>query len=315
MCAAQRAARSRATYKTSSQQIFVAPDLTMASGRYGDLGQFSPTIFSKLSPNLFFDKYISLDPPVRPSLRAPEAFRESSINSSQPLPNALGSAVVRFGDSIAVCGISGSLVDLSDIPDRKFLYTNVECHRGDRSNSVAPEDAAVSEWIYQNANGAKLFDPAQLLVADGKAVILVAQIQVLSRSAPPAGIAWAALMAALRVTKIPVARPPTEDFVPVIKFSATESTPLALAFDGQLPWCAELGVATNGLVIADPEGEIEEVSVDGRVAVILTQAPDGPLYNVTLTARSATITQATIDRCIALARARAAELDALVAGL
>lgn len=141
-------------------------------------------------------------------------------------------------------------------------------------------------------------------------MILIAQIQVLSRSAPPSDVSWAALISALSTTMIPVALPPSEDFASTVKFSATEKVPLRLNFSGSPPWCTNLGVTDNGLVIADLDGEIEEESVEGRVSVIIAESSD--ILNLSVSSGSTEITTDNIRQCIQLARVRAADLYLLL---
>ncbi|KAK9316835.1 hypothetical protein V1522DRAFT_402651 [Lipomyces starkeyi] len=275
----------------------------------------SPQLFARLLPTVYFDKYLSLDPPIRPSLRAPTQFRPCSINTSA-LPSTFGSSVVRMGECIAVCGITGYIIDTAEAGP-SALYTNIDIVG--RAGPPQSELMSMSEWMYETALATKLFDPVQLRIEDtAQTVVLQAQIQLLSQMYS-GDVAWAALLAALAVTRIPKAIPAddeetlTSDFgtEPVVRFSRTETKKLELNYEN-LPWCVNFGVMDDtGLVLADLEGRVEEVSVQGRITIV-TSAGTSSIQNLSISAGKSIISKEHIRQCIAVAKHRAAELDSIL---
>ncbi|KAK9367745.1 hypothetical protein V1509DRAFT_625180 [Lipomyces kononenkoae] len=275
----------------------------------------SPQLFARLLPTVYFDRYITLDPPIRPSLRSPTQFRPCRINTSA-LPNTFGSSVVRMGECIAVCGITGYIIDSSEAGP-SALYTNVDVVG--RTGPPQSELMSMSEWMYETALAANLFDPAQLKIEDtAQTLVLQAQVQLLSQMYS-GDVAWAALLAALAVTRIPKAiladdeETLTADFAtePVIRFSSSETKKLELNSEN-LPWCINFGVMEGtGLVLADLEGRVEEVSVQGSITVI-TSAGNNSIQNLSISAGKSLISKDHIRQCIALAKQRAAELDSIL---
>ncbi|KAK9323610.1 hypothetical protein V1517DRAFT_345169 [Lipomyces orientalis] len=275
----------------------------------------SPQLFARLLPTVFFDKYLALDPPIRPSLRSPTQFRSCSINTSA-LPNTFGSAVVRMGECIAVCGITGYIVDSAEVGPSS-LYTNVDIVG--RTGPPQPELMSMSEWMYETALATKLFNPVQLRIqGTTQTLVLQAQIQLLSQMYS-GEVAWAALLASLAVTRIPKAIPADEEETvtadfgtdPDIRFSRQESNKLELNYEN-LPWCVSFGVMEDtGLVLADLEGRVEDASVQGRITIV-TSAGTNSLQNLCVSAGKSVISKDHIRQCISLAKQRAAELDSIL---
>lgn len=73
---------------------------------------FPPQTFQKLSPTSYLLRHLESSPPVRPSGRTAQDFRQPSLNTSS-LSHAHGSAVVRTGDTAIVCGVRGEILSLS----------------------------------------------------------------------------------------------------------------------------------------------------------------------------------------------------------
>ncbi|KAK9469428.1 hypothetical protein V1512DRAFT_231906 [Lipomyces arxii] len=275
----------------------------------------SPELFARLLPTVFFDKYISLNPPVRPSLRAPEQFRSCSMNTSA-LVNTLGSSVVRMGECIAVCGITGYVVDFTELGP-SALYTNIDIVG--RTGPPQHELMSMSNWMFETAAATKLFDSAQLLIPDTtQSLVLQAQIQLFSQTYS-LDVAWTALLSALAVTRLPKAiKDDKEDVItadfstePRVLFSRTETVPLILNYT-HLPWYFNFGVMQDtGIVIADLEGRVEELSIQGRISLVLA-ADSAEIQNLSISAGKSTVSKEQILKCVELARQRAAELDSIL---
>lgn len=80
---------------------------------------FPAQAFAKLSPHPFLHAHLSSsNSPVRPSGRSPSDTRPPTLHTGS-LSHARGSAVVRIGDTAAVCGVRGEILLTKDIADWK----------------------------------------------------------------------------------------------------------------------------------------------------------------------------------------------------
>ncbi|KAK9480870.1 hypothetical protein V1514DRAFT_288608 [Lipomyces japonicus] len=317
----------------------------MTTGSFADTLSSNPDLFAGILPEVYFSKYLSLpsSPARPPSLRGVHEFRHCTMHAGA-LAHTLGSAVVRMGNSIAVCGITAYVVDSDGDDDDGVaggLFTNVDALG--RTGPPTPELMSMSEWMVATARSVKLYDREQLRVA-GTAqqwLTLQAQIQLLGSSQQGQqqdgyDVAWAALIAGLRATRLPRAvvaddeESRTADFgtEPEIKFDRAQASRLVLNYaDDSLPWCVNFGVwqrrrqdrgdddddddDDNELVLADLEGRVEQASVDGRISIITT-ANDKTIESISVAAGKTTITKRHVQKCIELARARAGELNQIL---
>ncbi|KAK9450440.1 uncharacterized protein V1518DRAFT_413851 [Limtongia smithiae] len=303
---------------------------------FADALAASPDLFARLLPTVYFNKHLALTPPLRPSSlhRALTGFRTARIHIGA-LQSCAGSAVVRIGHSVVACGITPYLVSTdTDVAACGTLFTNVDV-AGRRDGMPLAEYVALSRWLFTTANGVGLYEPTDLRVLNpidgsetGLAFALQAQIQVFAPTAPsqpPQDVVWACLISALASTMIPrLALAPEDDInfitAATAKFSHVGATKLQLQYDIEnLPWCVNFGIAhPSGLVLADLDGRVEEVSVDGHIMIIAcapsaNDMQDEPkLVAMELSTGLTDITRAQIQQCISLTQKRAYELSAIL---
>ena len=80
---------------------------------------FPAQTFAKLSPHPFLQAHLtSSSGPRRPSLRKPSESRPPRVHPGS-ITHATGCAVVRVGDTAAVCGIKGEILLTKDVADWK----------------------------------------------------------------------------------------------------------------------------------------------------------------------------------------------------
>ncbi|KAL7268575.1 hypothetical protein RUND412_008798 [Rhizina undulata] len=72
---------------------------------------FPPQTFQKLAPHPFLLRHLSAKPSTRPSGRKPADFRQPSVHTSA-LSHAHGSAVIRCGDTAVVAAVRGEVLTL-----------------------------------------------------------------------------------------------------------------------------------------------------------------------------------------------------------
>jgi exosome complex component RRP43 len=98
---------------------------------------FPRETFAKLSPHPYLLAHLQpsdSSTSLRANGRSPAQFRAPHINNGS-LTNAEGSAVVRLGDTTAVCGIRGEIL----------LATNVPDYRVDKSSSLGASSGTYNE--------------------------------------------------------------------------------------------------------------------------------------------------------------------------
>jgi exosome complex component RRP43 len=96
---------------------------------------FPPETFAKLSPHPYLLAHLSTTtsaaPSIRPNGRLPAQCRTPHVNTGS-LTHAEGSAVVRIGDTTAVCGVRGEILLASDVPGHRI---DLSAHDGATSTS------------------------------------------------------------------------------------------------------------------------------------------------------------------------------------
>ncbi|KAI0105642.1 exosome complex exonuclease RRP43 [Nemania sp. FL0031] len=226
----------------------------------------SSATFAKLSPHPYLLANLqptdASTPSSRTNGRQPTQARPPAINTSS-LTHAHGSAVVRTGDTTAVCGVRAETLTTSQIPNYRaplssistssitastdelryydLLVPNIELATGCAPNflpGVPPTTLAqtLSTRIYSLLHSARILEAADLRIyhekshnigegdeamqdAEGGDVdvggdarevkaywVLYIDILFISLDGNPFDAAWAAVLAALRDTKLPRAR-------------------------------------------------------------------------------------------------------------
>ncbi|KAH6651841.1 ribosomal protein S5 domain 2-type protein [Truncatella angustata] len=188
----------------------------------------SSATFAKLSPHPFL--LANLQPPsgtsIRTNGRQPKQARQPYINTSS-LSHAHGSAVVRTGDTTVICGVRGETLLTSAIPnyrapddltdanlneakDYDLLVPNIELATGCAPNflpGVPPTTLAqtLSTRVYSLLHSSKLLDVSQLRIHQHAYWVLYIDVLFVSFDGNPFDAAWAAILAALRDTRLPEA--------------------------------------------------------------------------------------------------------------
>jgi exosome complex component RRP43 len=75
---------------------------------------FPPEVFALFDPPAYLHQHLLKD--TRPSTRAPSAFPPPIVNAS-PLTHSFGSCVARSGDTSAVAGVRAEILDVKNIPN------------------------------------------------------------------------------------------------------------------------------------------------------------------------------------------------------
>ena len=81
-----------------------------------------PSTMPLISPSALLYAHLARDPPIRASKRLPSQCRPITLNLSS-LTHANGSALVRIGDTAAVCGVRGEILPVSEIANYRLKQT------------------------------------------------------------------------------------------------------------------------------------------------------------------------------------------------
>lgn len=191
---------------------------------------FSRETFAKLSPHPYLLAHLQPSPPRRANGRAPDQCRQPHINNGS-LTHAEGSAVVRVGDTTAVCGVRGEILMVRDAPgyregvstgnelqDLDLLVPNIELATGCSPSFLPgqpPSTLAQSlvTRLYSLLHSTKLVNPEDLrITAEGEEKTevkafwtLYIDILFISLDGNPFDCAWAALLSALKDARLPYA--------------------------------------------------------------------------------------------------------------
>ncbi|KAL1993765.1 hypothetical protein VTN49DRAFT_2434 [Thermomyces lanuginosus] len=108
-----------------------------------------PSQFARLQPHAYLLAHLSPpassnQSPIRANGRKPLEFRPFSVNAGS-LTNTNGSAVVRIGDTVAVCGVRADILQTSDIPSWGVSSSSTARKRRRTQGSDENEDDDDSE--------------------------------------------------------------------------------------------------------------------------------------------------------------------------
>ena len=117
-----------------------------------------PSQFARLQPHAYLLAHLSPPsssnhPSIRANGRAPSQFRVTSANTGS-LTHTNGSAVVRVGDTTAVCGVRAEILHTEDIASWSLSHSSStgEANKRRKANSDDPDDVDPNESQIQDLN-------------------------------------------------------------------------------------------------------------------------------------------------------------------
>ena len=213
----------------------------MANGATASPGLSLPrSTFAKLTPAPFLHAHLKQKDPIRPSGRGPDEFREPVVTYGS-LTHANGSAVIRVGDTAIVCGVRAEILLASDIAnppkgdaeetlieDLGLLVPNLELSTGCSpahlpGNPPSTLAQSLSYRIHSLLHASDLLGTEDLRITytepetdedildEGPRTVtkaywtLYIDILCIALDGNPIDAAWAAVLAALKDTKLPKA--------------------------------------------------------------------------------------------------------------
>lgn len=228
---------------------------------------FPSEVFARLAPEIYFQR--SLAQNERPTGRRFDESRPVEIISgdSPGLNGSVGSAVVRAGSATVVCGI---ICGLTRFEGEGGIYANVEINRGGQLGKPTLEEQVTTMELHRLVEASKI-SYANFELNGEQELCLSAKIVVLSRTGPVLDLAWCALVAALKNTRVP-------DFVVderTLELVPSESVFRPLELPNDLPDVHKtFGIVhADGreILLADLDGAVEEECVRDRLDYTISE--------------------------------------------
>ncbi|KAI9346002.1 ribosomal protein S5 domain 2-type protein [Zopfochytrium polystomum] len=304
------ASRSSATPTRTAPAAAAAnadADAAAASAAAAAAFTLQASTFQKLHPAEYMRRFLAKG--LRPDGRTLEAFRKVKISQGS-LSSPYGSALVRFGETTALCGIKAEVaVPLPDKPDSGYFVPNVDfppiCSSQFKPGAPSEFTQSVSELIHQITSATNLVDLEALCISPGEAVwVIYADIVFLNYEGNAVDVAMTALVSALNSVKLP--KSTYSELDSTVKVEAERTIPLKL--NGK-PISSTFGIIEDEELLADPTEE-EEVVLSGQVTVVF-DADSGDMCGV-FKPGGAALSKDALDRCMELALAHSENMKSIM---
>ncbi|KAK5141168.1 hypothetical protein LTR32_006209 [Rachicladosporium monterosium] len=297
---------------------------------------FSRETFAKLTPGPFLQAHLQQPEPIRPNGRSLDAFRTPTIHTGS-LSHSNGSAVVRLGDTAVVCGVRAEILLASDIPHPPSEDTS-EDDLVERLGLLVPN--ALSYRVLSLMHTSNLIKPGDLRIQytepateddlpdDGPKIVtkafwaLYIDVLCIALDGNPFDAAWAAVIAALKSTRLPRAWWDPDREMILCSPLANETHGLRL---DDIPVASTFAVFSTGSalkqrseaeswVLADPDGFEEDVCSETVTAVV--RSDGGGVESITRLEKSGgdAIDKAAMGRCVHMAQQRWREWQGVLHG-
>ncbi|KAI9568667.1 ribosomal protein S5 domain 2-type protein [Boletus coccyginus] len=166
-------------------------------------------IFQRLHPHAYLERFLAEG--VRPDGREPRAWRDVFVNVGS-VSTADGSALVRMGKTIIVCGVKAEIAEPGlDAPDLGFIVVpNIDlpamCSPKFKPGPPSEEAQVLSERLCDATRQARLLPLDTLCISPGRAVwCLYVDATCLNYDGNAFDAALVTIMAALENTTLPQA--------------------------------------------------------------------------------------------------------------
>merc|ERR1711963_655747 len=221
-------------------------------------------------PKEFYRKY--LEEGVRPDNRELGEFRSTVLDiggkNGSCISTAEGSALVRLGNTIVICGIKGELaMPKADTPNEGFIVPNVElspvCSPQFRPGPPSERAQVLSQFVANVVKNSQCIPLQNLCIKSGKMVwVLYADLICLDYDGNVADACILALTAALSNTVLPAVNINEESGATETDFKDERKLELACA-----PISTTLAIFDDSILLVDPTRQEEELST-GLVTVV-----------------------------------------------
>lgn len=208
-------------------------------------------------PFHYYMKFLKED--CRPDARKLSDIRHMKIDTGA-LTNTNGSALVRFGSTVVLCGIKARLCrPRDDRPDRGFIVPNVDlpplCSSIFKPGSPSEQAHAMTQLMFDVLNESQCIRESDLCIQPGKLVwSLNIDLVCLNYDGNVQDVCCAAMISALKNTSLYECSWDEETERPVVSYPV-KTSPLKLYNE---PVCTTMFVIDDSVLICDPNREEEE---------------------------------------------------------
>jgi len=262
--------------------------------------------FKTAQPIEFYKHFLKEN--VRPDGRELLKFRDALLNIGS-INTARGSALVRLGHTMVICGISAELAEpKATTPDKGFFVPNVDlppsCSNKYRPGPPSDDAQILSQFVLDVATNSEVLKLENLCIATKKlAWVIYADIQCISHDGNLKDAIIAALYAALRNTKLPTVEYNEETADVQVKQDQLFQLPIQTC-----PVSSTFALFQDEILLADPTNEEEEIS-NGTITIVVNS--EGKLCMVSKPG-GAEMKEEKLKVCIRTALKRHAEVMSLV---
>ncbi|KAI0920811.1 hypothetical protein AcV5_001406 [Taiwanofungus camphoratus] len=255
--------------------------------------------FQRLHPKVYLERFLAEN--VRPDGRNFNEWREVSLNVGS-ISTADGSALVRLGDTIVVCGVKAETAEPElDSPGEGFLVPNLDlpaiCSPKFKPGPPAEDAQILSDKLNEVLVASGAISTSSLCIESGKAVwVLYVDATCINYDGNAFDATLLAMVAALKNTQLPKAtfNPETG------RTTCSRTTRIPLQIN-RIPISMSFGIFDLMHVLADPTS-FEEPLLDTTLSVVVDE--NGGLISVSQLGLGFTGDRDVLTRCIAAARDR-----------
>jgi len=262
--------------------------------------------FKTAQPVEFYKHFLKEN--IRPDGRELLKFRSSLLNIGS-INTARGSALVRLGHTMVICGITAELAEpRSSKPNEGYFVPNVElpasCSNKYRPGPPSDDAQILSQFVVDVAKNSGILNLEDLCIAPKKlSWVIYADIQCVSHGGNLPDAIVAAMYAALENTKLPKVLYNEDTASVEVKEDEHFKLPL-----NTCPVSSTFAIFQDGILLADPTNEEEEIS-NGIITIVVTS--EGNLCMVNKPG-GAQIKEEQLKVCIRTSLQRHAEVQSLI---
>ncbi|KAJ1656935.1 hypothetical protein IWQ61_003579 [Dispira simplex] len=256
----------------------------------------SAAAFERIAPAEYYKRFIAKN--VRPDGRNLTATRDFSLQVGS-IATTHGSAVVRWGKTMVVCGVKGEVAEPKvNMPNQGYLVPNVElspmCSPQFRPGPPGELPQVLSQRLDQILQRGGIVPLEQLCIQENLAVwSLYVDITCLAYDGNVLDAAILAMMAALQSTRLP--RATFDEGTAIVRADPNDLVPLQVE---RAVLSASFAVFTDHMVVTDPNAK-EETVADSLIS--LAMDTQGNLCQIWSFGKAALPMRTTLKQCLASA--------------
>ncbi|XP_029458590.1 exosome complex component RRP43 isoform X1 [Rhinatrema bivittatum] len=221
--------------------------------------------FKTVEPLEYYRRFLKEN--CRPDGRELGEFRPTTVNIGS-ITTADGSALVKLGNTIIICGIKAEFAaPPADAPNKGYIVPNVDlpplCSSRFRPGPPGEEAQVASQFIADVIENSQIVLKEDLCIANGKlAWVLYCDIICLDYDGNILDACTCALLGALKNVQLPSVK--INEETGLAEVSVKEKSPLKI---GKNPVATSFAIFDDTLLLVDPTAE-EETLATGTITIV-----------------------------------------------